>query len=341
MGLEMLTAANAMQRGDFRKALGIHQKHADLDNAWHLTSYAQCHIAVGDPGDALRYAQKAVEINPTLWEAQAVLRLAQAAMHRQPVATRHVFEPDECDGLIAFFRANNPDKSQLIADEGGYVDEDQFEAREVLLRVDQLPQWAQAKLVEAMFLDYFPIECRLLEYRPGGHFGWHADSGSNLEHRQRALSVQLSDPHTYEGGALEIAHPEGHVTASRDRGTATLFDPNCLHRVCDVAQGVRYALIAWGGRLRQEVRFDALTPLHGLDGRERGYAEAMRRGDSFPLAQVYIDDERAVILEGHHRIAAMQLLGQETGWVQVCPANQEILQRYVESLTNEPSRSNF
>lgn len=81
----------------------------------------------------------------------------------------------------------------------------------------------------------------------GGHFDWHADIGDGPVARRRKLTlvIQLSEPETYEGGALEIM-PSAHiVTAPRARGSAVLFPSFLLHRVTPVTEGARASLTQW------------------------------------------------------------------------------------------------
>ncbi|SLN67248.1 PKHD-type hydroxylase [Aquimixticola soesokkakensis] len=80
-----------------------------------------------------------------------------------------------------------------------------------------------------------------------GHFIWHSDIGDGAFAAKRKLTlvVQLSDPDSYAGGALEL-WPASHTqTAQTARGTATLFPSFVLHRVTPVTQGERYSLTTW------------------------------------------------------------------------------------------------
>jgi PKHD-type hydroxylase len=80
-----------------------------------------------------------------------------------------------------------------------------------------------------------------------GHFDWHTDIGAGALAARRKVTVvvQLSDPGSYEGGALEL-RPDGHViTAPRALGHATVFPSFVLHRVTPVTIGVRWSLTLW------------------------------------------------------------------------------------------------
>ena len=78
------------------------------------------------------------------------------------------------------------------------------------------------------------------------HFEWHMDIGSDVTGaRKLSMTLQLSEPQDYAGGALEF------ITASmpfeaRQLGSATFFPSYLAHRVTPVQSGVRRSLVAWG-----------------------------------------------------------------------------------------------
>ena len=65
-------------------------------------------------------------------------------------------------------------------------------------------------------------------------------------HRKLSCVVQLSDPHDYDGGDLEITEariPLDH--GARNQGTAVFFPSMLRHKANPVTRGVRYSLAAW------------------------------------------------------------------------------------------------
>lgn len=166
------------------------------------------------------------------------------------------FAPAECVRLVARAREIPEETGQLIGGEAAYG------VRRC--RVRWLPEdggfgWIHDRLValaaaanrEAFGFDLWGIDERLqlLEYEAGerGFFDWHVDRGRSGFARTRKLSVsvQLTDPADYEGGALEL-NPDGSpFAAPRERGTATVFASTVLHRVAPVTRGRRVALTAW------------------------------------------------------------------------------------------------
>lgn len=80
-----------------------------------------------------------------------------------------------------------------------------------------------------------------------GHFDWHSDIGAGNWAAKRKLTIviQLSDPADYQGGTLELRPDSNIASASRTRGTATVFPSFVLHRVTPVTAGTRWSLTLW------------------------------------------------------------------------------------------------
>jgi PKHD-type hydroxylase len=79
----------------------------------------------------------------------------------------------------------------------------------------------------------------------GGHYDWHVDHGPLTTRRKLSISVQLSDPATYEGCDLQFHAGNSIETAPRDRGTVIAFPSYVLHRVTPCTKGTRKAIVAW------------------------------------------------------------------------------------------------
>lgn len=82
-------------------------------------------------------------------------------------------------------------------------------------------------------------------YGAGQQFDWHMDiSTEQTSARKLSMTLQLAQPHEYEGGNLEFFNA-GIDESARQTGTAIFF-PSCLaHRVGPVTGGVRRSLVAW------------------------------------------------------------------------------------------------
>lgn len=98
------------------------------------------------------------------------------------------------------------------------------------------------------FIEYYEIK----EYKTGDSFGSHLDthgSPNMTEDRKLNLTIQLSDPDSYEGGDLYIREHR----ATRNIGSGIFFPPYVLHKVTEITSGTRYCLIghAWGSLNRK------------------------------------------------------------------------------------------
>lgn len=88
-------------------------------------------------------------------------------------------------------------------------------------------------------------------YGPGQQYGLHADNAAMLDEggwRLRtdiSFTIFLSDPETYEGGALLLRDLGGEQEFRPPAGSAVLYPTGQLHRVTPVTQGVRLACVGW------------------------------------------------------------------------------------------------
>ena len=85
-------------------------------------------------------------------------------------------------------------------------------------------------------------------YEGGGHYDWHMDMGNYPNnHRKISLTIQLSDPNTYEGGDLEFWVGRNPDKAPREQSFAVLVPSYLMHRVTPITKGVRKSLVLWVG----------------------------------------------------------------------------------------------
>jgi PKHD-type hydroxylase len=94
-----------------------------------------------------------------------------------------------------------------------------------------------------------PIQYTVYEGTDNHHYTWHMDKGGSGGMPQRKLSmvVQLSHPHDYEGGELEILESAVPTAVNKERGIIHAFPGYILHRVTPVTAGVRKTLVVWVG----------------------------------------------------------------------------------------------
>jgi len=85
---------------------------------------------------------------------------------------------------------------------------------------------------------------QIASYTDGGKYDWHIDVGPGENSKRKlGMSVQLTDPNTYEGGDLEFMNVAD--VAERAIGALIVFPSFLLHRVTPVTQGARQSLVAW------------------------------------------------------------------------------------------------
>lgn len=90
-----------------------------------------------------------------------------------------------------------------------------------------------------------PFQYTVYQSAEGGHYDWHVDHGPLKVQRKLSMSVQLSDPGSYEGCDLQFVAGNKTETAPRDRGTVVAFPSYVLHRVTPITSGVRKSLVVW------------------------------------------------------------------------------------------------
>lgn len=90
------------------------------------------------------------------------------------------------------------------------------------------------------------LQYTVYEAGEGGHYDWHVDHSTiTPQPRKLSLSLQLSDPASYDGCALELRAANSIETAPVERGTVIAFPSYVLHRVSPVTRGTRRALVCW------------------------------------------------------------------------------------------------
>lgn len=97
------------------------------------------------------------------------------------------------------------------------------------------------KKADIQFTEYYGSE--------GGHYSLHHDIDWNRSDgldRKVSITVQLSDPSEYEGGAFQFSETESpDPNLSRAKGTVLVFPSYLQHAVSPVTSGIRRSLVAW------------------------------------------------------------------------------------------------
>jgi PKHD-type hydroxylase len=122
------------------------------------------------------------------------------------------------------------------------------------------------------------VRLLISRYEPGMTYGTHVDDAL-MEGARTDLSFTLflSDPATYEGGALVIEDTYGERAVKLPAGELILYPSTTLHRVDPVTSGVRLAAVGWVRSYvrnpeHREILFDletALRQVHAEEGKSR------------------------------------------------------------------------
>jgi PKHD-type hydroxylase len=169
------------------------------------------------------------------------------------VVTPHVmlglFTPEECARVIAACAPHPMHAGQLVQERENYR-----RASAAWITPDADTRWIYERIATMIaklngwyrYDLYGMLEpLHFIRYDEGGKFDWHLDCGSDRTcTRKLSVTVQLSDPRDYAGGALEFC-PQGELHRSRYQGAATVFPSMLAHRVTPVDRGVRHAIVAW------------------------------------------------------------------------------------------------
>ncbi len=113
-------------------------------------------------------------------------------------------------------------------------------------RLDRHPLFLSAALPHEM------VPLLFNRYEGGGHYGPHIDGAirpiDGAAKRIRtdlSMTLMLSDPADYDGGALEIIDLAGGRSIKLPAGDAILYPASSLHQVTPVTRGVRLAAFTW------------------------------------------------------------------------------------------------
>ena len=119
----------------------------------------------------------------------------------------------------------------------------------------------------------------LSRYEPGMDYGSHVDDAlMNGMRTDVSFTLFLSDPDTYDGGALVIETSGGEDDIKLPAGSLVAYPSTTLHRVQPVTRGARLAAVGWARSFirdaaKRELLFDLDTARQALFAREGKSAE--------------------------------------------------------------------
>ncbi|MBL4748685.1 MAG: 2OG-Fe(II) oxygenase [Magnetovibrio sp.] len=164
------------------------------------------------------------------------------------------FSKAECTQLTDIFDRSAALDGGLVA---GRFDQKVRQSALVWLPEDESCAWVETRLARLVAdankqvfqyaLEGFEEQLQIAAYGPGHYYDWHIDRGQGRTagRRKLAISVQLTVPEHYDGGALELNADGRPFQAPRAQGTAVIFAATTLHRVAPVISGLRHSLVAW------------------------------------------------------------------------------------------------
>jgi PKHD-type hydroxylase len=90
------------------------------------------------------------------------------------------------------------------------------------------------------------IRMLVSRYGAGSAYGPHVDEpimgGKRVD---LSFTLFLSEPDSYEGGALRLLEPTGVVEVKLPAGHAVIYSTDAVHEVAEVASGERLAIVGW------------------------------------------------------------------------------------------------
>jgi len=117
----------------------------------------------------------------------------------------------------------------------------------------------------------YPEHAQLTHYDIDGEYDWHKDGNQDVhaarqwtdqppdpmplnqtqtpelvgQVRKLSLTINLTEEHAYQGGALELQIDEATHIITGPPGSATVFPSWTSHRITPITQGSRQSLVLW------------------------------------------------------------------------------------------------
>lgn len=165
----------------------------------------------------------------------------------------NVFTEAECKEIIKL--SNCTDKSNPITFDG--KNEEYRPATNLYwVKPSEKTNWIFERLTDAVLqlnskffkfnLFGFNDSLQLTHYHSkGARYKKHIDRGFNYCVRKLSVSVQLSEPTSYEGSDLLLHISEEPIYTNKKIGCLTVFPSWVLHEVTPLQSGERYSLVCW------------------------------------------------------------------------------------------------
>ena len=168
---------------------------------------------------------------------------------------------DECEAIIKEYKDSNFTTAQIGLPPGNTskftVDPSIRKADIIWIDPKRLITRAIWGFVEEANNSFFNYSINGFEsiqfgrYGVGGYYEWHTDSTDidpqAEQVRKLSVTVQLSDPDSYEGGEFQFFDgcKRECVPKIQKQGSVIVFDSSNWHRITPVTKGVRYSVVMW------------------------------------------------------------------------------------------------
>ena len=169
------------------------------------------------------------------------------------LSNNEIFSPEECAHIIETCAPEKWDEATIDGNDGGAVITDhRHGSSHILVPTDEnkLIFRKIMTLVIAANNHSFKFDIdhiasiQIAKYEEGDYYKKHYDVGVGYSgNRKLSITVQLSDPDTYERGDLVLSL--GDFTAPREIGSVSIFPSFILHEVTPITRGTRYSLVSW------------------------------------------------------------------------------------------------
>jgi PKHD-type hydroxylase len=190
------------------------------------------------------------QVNEAL-EAQRLAKLGNSMVLRLPVC----FSNEEIDQLRAYADQFNEQAAVGQISSGKKVNSTFRRSQGCAIPVDEF-QWVYKRILdiakEINKLYLFDIDGKselaqlaIYDEADKGFYTWHSDTSPAIMTRKISISVPLSSPDEYEGGALQFILDGEPRDIPQAKGALISFPSYELHRVTPVTKGRRYSLVIW------------------------------------------------------------------------------------------------
>jgi PKHD-type hydroxylase len=167
-----------------------------------------------------------------------------------------LFTPEECQRIVDFGESLSLQKATVGSDTGLVVSKEVRDSQIAWISSTADTKWIYERLafaVTELNKQYFKFNLHgfseALQFTrydaPSGCYEMHTDRAEYGPVRKLSITLQLTDPLTYEGGDLVFYTRKPFVEASKVQGMLTVFPSFVAHEVAPVTKGTRHSLVGW------------------------------------------------------------------------------------------------